>query len=469
MDTLTTNSNYLDSGPSKTRESLALVVVWCREAPQRVGEVLLLDPNAQPAEGWVFGRGDGGEGRVSLQRQRCGRNLPTGPLDLPRVSSEQLRLRYRDKGGLEVHNIGRRTLLVGGAEVKRSRQIAEDDVVEIRGQLMFLVCRRPLELPARELSRALEPSFGQPDEFGMLGESPPAWSLRGEIEFAAQRDAHVLVQGPSGVGKELVAQAIHALSPRARRALVSRNAATLPETLIDAELFGNLRDYPNPGMPERVGLIGAADGGTLMLDEIGELSHELQAHMLRVLDSGEYQRLGEAKTRRADLRLIAATNRPRAELKHDLAARLRLQISVPPLAKRREDIGLLIPYLIRKMAGEDPLLAQRFVEDGDPKGHPRIDPALVRELLGRPLTTNVRELEGALWTAMMHSVVEGHAQVRFAPTAAPAEEVDPKSLTREQIQTALAHADGVQDRAWRLLGLRNRYQLIRLLKKHGLS
>ena len=120
------------------------------------------------------------------------------------------------------------------------------------------------------------------------------------------------------------------------------------------------------------------------------------------------------------------------------------------------------------MAGEDPLLARRFFEDGDPKRHPRVEPNFVRALLERDYPTNVRELEGALWNAMMHSVVAGHRHIEDAAVEAPAE-VDPRELTREQIETALAHADGVQDRAWRLLGLRNRYQLIRLLKKHGLS
>src|SRR6185503_16398678 len=114
------------------------------------------------------------------------------------------------------------------------------------------------------------------------------------------------------------ARALHELSPRAERRLVSRNAATLPSGLMDAELFGNAKNYPNPGMAERAGLIGEANGGTLFLDEIGELPAELQAHLLRVLDGdGEYQRLGDAQQRRSDFRLVAATNRDPSSLKHD--------------------------------------------------------------------------------------------------------------------------------------------------------
>jgi DNA-binding NtrC family response regulator len=473
VETLTTNSNFADADQRHhTRELLALVVVWCREDPERIGEVLLPEPDGEPSGGWMFGRGGGREpGRLQLVRQRPGHNHATAPLELPRVSQDQLQIRGIDRETLDLHNIGRRTLLIDGIEVKNSRRVQEGAVVELRGQLLLLVARRPFELPALELPESLCPRFGQPDDFGLLGESPPAWALRGQIWFAAQREAHVLIQGPSGVGKELVAQAIHTLSQRGARPIVARNAATLPDTLIDAELFGNLRDYPNPGTPERPGLIGAADRSSLLLDEIGELSHQLQAHLLRVLDSGEYQRLGEAHTRRANLRLIAATNRPLAELKHDLAARLRLRVQVPSLAARREDIGLLIPHLIRRMAGEDPLLARRFFAAGDPSGDPRIDAALVRELLGHEYPTNVRELESALWTAMMHSVVADHSQIQHSERAEPPGErdIDPRALTREQIETALAHADGVQDRAWRLLGLRNRYQLIRLLKKHGLG
>ncbi len=136
------------------------------------------------------------------------------------------------------------------------------------------------------------------------------WQMRERIAFAANAGKHVLLHGESGTGKELAARALHALSSRAGKPFVSRNAATLPSGLIDAELFGSARNYPNAGMPERAGLVGQADGGTLFLDEIAEIPAEQQAHLLRVLDAdGEYQRLGEATTRRSDLVLVGATNR----------------------------------------------------------------------------------------------------------------------------------------------------------------
>jgi two-component system nitrogen regulation response regulator GlnG/two-component system response regulator HydG len=162
----------------------------------------------------------------------------------------------------------------------------------------------------------------------MIGESPAAWDLREQLAAGAVQGAHVLLLGESGAGKELAARALHALSARSAGPFVARNAATIPDSLVDAELFGTAKNYPNSGSPERVGLVGEADGGHLMLDEIGELSDVHQAHLLRLLDrGGEYHRLGESHTRLSDLRLIAATNRYPASLKHDLLARFALHLA----------------------------------------------------------------------------------------------------------------------------------------------
>ena len=169
--------------------------------------------------------------------------------------------------------------------------------------------------------------------------------------MAARRE-HVLVLGESGTGKELVAQAIHALGPRSGRRLVARSAATVPATLIDAELFGNAPSYPNAGMAERPGLVGEADGSTLFLDEIGELPVELQTHLLRLLDGGDYQRLGDARRRTADLRVVGATNRPTGQLKADLAARFPLRVHAPGLHERRDDVMLVARHVLRELVEE---------------------------------------------------------------------------------------------------------------------
>ncbi|MCA9720369.1 MAG: sigma 54-interacting transcriptional regulator, partial [Myxococcales bacterium] len=243
--------------------------------------------------------------------------------------------------------------------------------------------------------------------------------------------------------------------------------------LIDAELFGNARNYPNPGMRERPGLVGAAAGGTLFLDELGELSHELQAHLLRVLDHGEYQRLGESETRRAELRFVGATNRAPAELKHDLLARLLIRVELPGLERRREDIPLLVVHLLRQIAAGDPGVAARFFTDRDPQGWPRLRAAVISELLTRPYATHVRELQERLYACMLVSAGD---TIELAPAGdaldddAPGDgDVDPASLSAAQIRACLEEHGGSQAKTWRALGLRSRYQLARLLRKHAIT
>jgi DNA-binding NtrC family response regulator len=258
-----------------------------------------------------------------------------------------------------------------------------------------------IPLPVDELAVPIQP-FGGPDVIGLVGESPVAWDLRHRIAAIARQPFHVAILGPSGSGKELVAQAIHARSARSRKPIVSRNAATIPEGLADAELFGNIRNYPNPGIPERPGLAGQAHESTLFLDEFAELPQSVQAHLLRLMDDGEYQRLGEATTRKADLRIVAATNRPESALRDDVLARLKVRIAVPGLDARRDDIPLLAVHLLRKHAAADPSMA-RFFPDGDTRNVPRLSPVLVESLVHHLYTTHVRELEALLLRAGLES------------------------------------------------------------------
>jgi DNA-binding NtrC family response regulator len=312
----------------------------------------------------------------------------------------------------------------------------------------------------------------------MVGESPPMFELRESLGFAAKSDTHVLLLGESGTGKELAARALHSLGPAARGKFIARNASTLPSALIDAELFGNARNYPQAGMGERSGLIGEADGGTLFLDEIGELPTELQAHLLRVLDSGgEYQRLGESQVRKSKFRLVAATNRPRDLLKHDFAARFATEVRVPSLADRREDIPLLIRALLLGAAERSPEIATRFIET-KPSGarSPRPSRELVQELLVKTYPTNIRELGALLWQAMRESESdELELPSSFAAESRPSRDRREESArgaqaepTPEEIRAALDANAGNVPAAARALGLSSRYVLNRLLRKHGI-
>jgi two-component system nitrogen regulation response regulator GlnG/two-component system response regulator HydG len=316
--------------------------------------------------------------------------------------------------------------------------------------------------------------FGAEDADGLVGESPAIWELRSRIQFAAGRTAHVLITGASGTGKELVANAIHRRSPRGRRSIVSRNAATLPASLLDAELFGNAPNYPNAGMAERPGIIGQADGSSLFLDELGELPSDLHAHLLRVLDAGEYQRLGDARAQKSDFRFMAATNRGATSLKQDLAARLALNVHVPGLEQRREDIPLLARHIVARIMRADPELERSFAEK--PKADSRastsglrISAELSNALVCHQYVTHVRELESLLYCSAQTSpagVLECTSEVqRLLRVAEPVRE--PATISRAQLHEALARHGGVKEHAWRELGLGSRYALLRLMRKLG--
>jgi two-component system nitrogen regulation response regulator GlnG/two-component system response regulator HydG len=456
----------------------ALVVVWSREA-QRLGEVLFV-PGEGERRAFVFGRGtsaDGRRERLRLVRQRPGATVETEPLESASLSRVQLVIRRHAEGGLEIENAGKRALLLGGRVVASGR-VRPGELVEIGDQLVFLCVRRPAVLPAlRASDRRLSPTFGEADAFGYVGESAEAWRLRDELALVGRRAEHILVLGESGVGKELAAQAIHALSARAGRKIVARNAATVPAGIIDAELFGNSANYPNAGMAERHGLVGEADGGTLYLDEIGEISTELQTHFLRLLDSGEYQRLGDPRRRTADLRLIAATNRPVGQLRADLVARFAIRLAAPGLHERREDVPLLARHVLRKIAAGD-----TGGSPPPPRGALTLSKELAVALVQHAYTTHVRELTNVIFRARMESYWQEDGLVQLTAGAremlglgggsamggsngAPPRE----TITREALVEALARHEGVREKVWRDLGLSNRYVLKRLLQKYGIQ
>jgi energy-coupling factor transporter ATP-binding protein EcfA2 len=465
------------TGEHPVPQELALIVMWSRDEPERLGEALVAAPGAGDPLG--FGRSrTPGVRPLEFARQRPGETRGTGATRATGISRTQWQVR-RSPRRLEIDNVGRRALHLNGVPVATAT-VRCGDLIELEDELVLLAVLRPIRLAPFTWPGGASHVFGDADAFGIVGESVAAWELRRQLAFAAGREDHVLITGASGTGKELAAKALHGLSRRASERLVARNAATLPDGLVDAELFGNVRDYPNPGMAERPGLIGSADGSTLFLDEIGELPHGLQAHLLRVLDGGEYQRLGESRARRADLRVVAATNRATAELKHDLLARLRLRVALPGLDQRRDDIPLVARHLLRRMAAADALVASRCFIDGDPAGAPRWTARFVSALVQARYGTHVRELEAWLWQAILDSsdgeldaVPRGCADATApgddgggADDSAPG--IDPRGLSADHIRAALDQHSGNRERSWRALGLRSRHQLLRLMRRHGM-
>lgn len=445
--------------PGRTRPAahLAVVLVWSATEPSRVGEVLLVPPGPPV----IVGRAG-----ASLLRQRPGETRDAGPLNGKRLSRQQLRLQAVGRR-LQVENLGRLTLQVNG-EVREQAVVEPGALLLVEAEALFWVTHRPARL--QPLPSGYEPEFewAAPDPDGLVGESPAAFALRDRLAFVGPRAGHVLVLGRSGTGKELVASALHRHAAHAAGPFVARNAATLPASLVDAELFGHARDYPQSGMPARPGLVGEADGGTLFMDEIGELPTTLQAHLLRLLDGGEYQRLGETGSRHATLRVVAATNREREALKHDLLARFRHVVEVPDLDARREDLPLLVRHLLRSAAASDALIARRFLDE---QGEPRVSAELIAALLRHALPLQVREVDTLLWRCLSESpgdTVTASAALIDASAAADAaaeEARDPRSVGKAEIEASLVAHHGVQNRVWRALGLQNRYVLRRLMQK----
>jgi DNA-binding NtrC family response regulator len=317
-------------------------------------------------------------------------------------------------------------------------------------------------------SRALEAENRRlrGDPGPMIAESPAMQPVLETIEQVAPSDANVLITGESGSGKGLVARLIHERSPRRERSLVIVNIGSLAETVFESEMFGHVKGAFTDARSDRVGRFELADGGTLFLDEVANLPVAQQARLLRVLEDGEFERLGSSRTQQTDVRVLAATNADlQAEIeagrfRSDLLYRLNtIHIHMPPLRDRGEDILLL---------------AQRFLEQHAQR-HARqvegFDPAALAALRRYGWPGNVRELNHVVERAvlMCRGTTIGSLDLRLDAMAA-AEERGPMTLDEaelEIIRTALARHDGNVVTAAEELGV-SRSALYRRMEKFGL-
>jgi two-component system nitrogen regulation response regulator GlnG len=344
----------------------------------------------------------------------------------------------------------------------------------------------------REILR-LEARPGEPAATGgLIGESPPMQALRARLQRTAESGFPVLVTGESGTGKELVARALHEGGPRREGPFLAINCAALAPQLIEAQLFGHARGAFTGAATAAEGLLAAAGRGTLLLDEIGELPTDLQAKLLRVLESGEYFRLGETTPRQSEARIVAATNRDlmaevrAGRFREDLYHRISvLTLALPPLRERGEDILLLfewfraqwrerLPGFLLEEAARTRLLAHPF-------------PGNVRELRNLVVrlathhahaTVGVAALEAALGLAELAPVGEGAAGTGpggAGPGLDPALELGSagfdldrrlREIERAYLDAALRLARGNLSRAARLLGL-HRTTLYSRLERYG--
>jgi DNA-binding NtrC family response regulator/tetratricopeptide (TPR) repeat protein len=319
--------------------------------------------------------------------------------------------------------------------------------------------------------RAAPPPAPSQEDAAIVAASPSMMELTRVVQRAAQAPFPVLIEGESGVGKELVARAVHRNSPRRGRRFVAVNCAALPDDLIEAELFGHARGAFTGAASERPGLFEEADGGTLFLDEVSELAPRAQAKLLRAIQDGEIRRVGENMPRRLDVRLVAASNRPlEAEVssgrfRPDLLFRLAvIRLSVPPLRERPADIHAL---------------AQRFWHSAAARTncHATLDPETLAALARYAWPGNVRELQNVMSALAVHAPRRGRVCVSALPPAiattaairAPATLDEARqSFERQFVSTALARSGGHHSRAAQALGV-SRQGLAKLIKRLGLE
>lgn len=309
----------------------------------------------------------------------------------------------------------------------------------------------------RQLRRRLQQRLGVE---ALIGDSPPMQAVKQLIRQIAATDVNVLIQGESGTGKEIVADALHDLSGRRDWPFVKISCAAIPETLLESELFGHERGAFTGAAAARPGKFELADGGTLLLDEIAEMSPQLQAKLLRVLQDGTFQRLGGTKEIRGNVRLLCATHAdiPQAvaegRFRHDLYYRINtVQMVLPPLRERRGDIPLLAGHFLRIFA------------DAMNKEVRAIAPPALDQLLAHAWPGNVRELNHVLQRAVALADGDTITSFAFAPAAAGAATAADGSgvsipigttvdeATKRLVLATIDHCAGNKLKAARMLGL----------------
>lgn len=335
-------------------------------------------------------------------------------------------------------------------------------IIEEAYQSEYLVKRQSLSKENQQLRFALQREQRSTHLVGSCDAMRDVYRL---IERTAATDKPILIQGESGTGKELVAKALHRASRFADKPLVVINCAALPETLLESELFGHEKGAFTGAVASKPGLFEVADGGTLFIDEIGELAGGLQAKLLRVLEDGSLRRVGSVKERRVNVRLLAATNRDlgkeilNGRFREDLYYRINvLTILLPPLRKRSADVALLT----RHFAGKQWHWDARFMEVLESYSWP----GNVRQLRNAIERTKILAEDNVLLPENLPPEILRTATEE--PMAMPGSEVDLETINRSHIADTFRRYQGNKARTARALGI-SRRTLYRLLEKHAIE
>lgn len=346
---------------------------------------------------------------------------------------------------------------------------------------LFHLLRKGLELNrlVRENARLTE-AIGRNAMLGsMVGRSRPMRDVFEKIHMLAQSDATVLIQGETGTGKDLAAQTIHKLSRRGRRQLITVNCPALPETILESELFGYRKGAFTHAVEDRIGLFEQANGSSIFLDEIGDLTLPVQVKLLRVLEDKEVRPLGSNRSRKVDTRIIAATNQNIEEkikkrlFREDLFYRLKVAtLTMPPLNQIPEDIPLLMDHFLGRIA-----------EEHDKPGK-TITPEVLNYLMGQDWPGNTRQLENLVrgWYAVIpdEEISSGHLSTKgmLVPGSMEAINLDRPyqdlkeqaiaAFTQKYLQQLLSHTKGNVSAAAQISGMR-RQSLQKIIKRYHID
>ncbi len=355
------------------------------------------------------------------------------------------------------------------------------DIDALRGTIGRALERRRMAIAHRGEQARGEPApvaEGDQERSLIVGHSPGIIAAMKTLARVARTDATVLLQGESGTGKELAARTLHQYSDRSGRRLVVINCGALPETLLESELFGHIKGAFTGASSSRPGLFREADGGSLFLDEIGDLSLHLQTRLLRALQEKEVVPVGSETPIRVNVRVVAATHRDlgvmvkEGKFREDLYYRLDVvKVTLPPLRERRQDVPLLVDHFLRT-------LAQRHR-----RGLVAVDPRAQARLLAYDWPGNVRQLQNVLERALvladqdvigpehLPEEIRGAADASRVPSAAPVATGVPAPLAeleRQHVLQALDYTKGNRQAAARILGI-SRRTLARMLQRWGMT
>ncbi|MFQ6044464.1 MAG: sigma-54-dependent transcriptional regulator [Candidatus Poribacteria bacterium] len=319
-----------------------------------------------------------------------------------------------------------------------------------------------------EENRSLRAQLGRQTKTNLIAKSKAMLQILELIERVADSMSNLLIYGETGAGKEVIARAIHEESMRRDKPFVKVNCATLPENLLESELFGHIRGAFTDAIKDRIGRLEIAEGGTLFLDEIGELSCATQVKLLRLAQDREYEQLGSSETKKADVRIISATNKDLqkaiadGEFREDLYYRLNvISVKVPPLRERKEEIPALTYHFLERHA------------ETEEKSFTQISPEALQLLMDYSWPGNVRELENVIERAI--AIGQGDTLLpqylpkelrQELPSEFPKVGATIKEMEKQLILKTLEQTSGNQTKAARILGI-TRQTLINKLKEYA--